>query len=383
MSSKLNIVFFIILLFDYGNCVRRVGDRRILSLAAATDDCATSLEDNNSIVCRSLVSCNNELFYRQFNRIVFDLTSSSSSKLISLDKQTFNNCFISALNRQVEITFRNVQEIKSFAFHQFEMEVNTRLSLKFDGGAGKDAQLIVKKNAFNAFHLSKNAQLNIEIMNYKSVIIQDALVKQDNTGLIQDQNSSFYLNIHDCDIVLMKPTTSTSQDTNLNDDLKLEPPQPHDLFDQNRTYSLQILHVDQVRIDVGIFSDLQIMPYCTVTIEIRSAYSCSLADNSFERLLIGTSARFSLLIQNVNYASIGKNLFKSLEQSAVSSFFFQMDQINGGGSSTAAMGSNSGVKKRAKKSLIKNDKLNQYYEEDNPLYDDEEDYDATDDESDE
>jgi hypothetical protein len=31
MSTKLNIVFFIILLFDYGNCVRRVGDRRLIA----------------------------------------------------------------------------------------------------------------------------------------------------------------------------------------------------------------------------------------------------------------------------------------------------------------------------------------------------------------
>jgi len=344
-----------------------------ISLAAATDDCATSLEDNNSIVCRSLVPCTNELFYRQFNRIVFDLTN-NNQKQFSIDKQTFNNCLISNLNRQVEIIFRNVQEIKSFAFQQFEMELNTRLTITFDGGGnggmGKDSQLIVRKNAFNAFHLSKNSQLNIEIMNYKNVIIQDALVKQDNTALIQDQNSSFYLSIHDCDIVVMKP----NQDNNFGDNVKLEPPQPPDLFDQNRTYSLQILHVDQVRFDVGIFSDLQIMPYCTVAIEIRSAYSCSMADSSFERLLIGTSARFSLLIQNVNYASIGKNLFKSLEQSAVSSFFFQMDQINGASSSDI---------KRSKRSLIKNEKLNQYYEEDNPLYDDEEDYDAADDEPDE
>ena len=107
------------------------------------------------------------------------------------------------------------------------------------------------------------------------------------------------------------------------------------------------------------------MPYSSLSIDIRSVYSCLLLDAAFERLMIGTSARFNLLVQNVNVASLGKSLFARLQQSALSSFYFQMDQI-GRGIKT--------VKRRKKKSLSKENKLNQYYEEDeNGSYDDDQD----------
>lgn len=350
----------LLIIISSAHAARRVGDRRILS---ATDDCTTSLDNANSVVCLSFVPCSNELFYKKFNRIIFDLNT--DSRLI-IDKNTFFNCVISSSNRQIEIIFRNVREIKQLAFHQFEMEANTRLTLKFDGS--KETQFTLNKDTLKAFHLNPNSQLNIEIMNYKSVTIQDSLVQQSNGAILQDKGSSVYLNVHDCDSVTMAPSQI---ETNIIDDFKPDKQTPHDIFDHNKTYSLQIIHVDQFRLESGIFSQLQIMPYSSVSIEIRSAYSCSLADNSFERLMVGTSGRFSLLVQNVNLASIGKYLFNRLQQSATSSFFFQMDQI----------GTNVKVNRLEKRSLEKNennlDKLNQYYEEDSVSYEDEQDYNSS------
>lgn len=345
------------------NCARRFGDRRLSSVSSSaetTDDCATSLDDTNSIICRSLISCSNEQFYKKFTRIIFDLDSSP----FKLDKNQFSNCLISQ-SRQLEIVFKNVQHVKPFSFHQFELESNSRLVLKFDGGNSKkdNNQLIFNKNALRAFHLNQNSQLVVEILNYKSVQLNDVLVQQDNSALLQDKNSNLQVNIHDCDYVLITPQQTQMED--LSQDIKVDEQvvQTHDLYDHNKTYSLQILHVDQIRIDQGVLTGLQIMPYSSVSIEIRSAYSCSLGDQAFERLMIGTSARFNFLIQNVNLASLGKLLFNRLQQSAMSSFYFQMDQI---GSKL----------RRKKRNLDEIEKLNPYYEEeeedDDTAYDEDE-----------
>lgn len=358
---------------SYVQSVRRVGDRRMLNSATSTqsqfsgppppDDCTTSLEDSSSVVCRSLIPCANELFYRQFTRITFDLPVTK----YFISKFDFNNCqfsqTVSGVERQIEIIFLNVQDVRALAFHRVDVDTARQLLIKFDGKDSTTGEFLLAHDAFRSVHMNTQSQLTIEIMNYKKVLIEDSLIGNENT-ILQDKSSTVRLHIHDCDSVSMRPGIKSISPIVAIKDLEDES-EPHDLLDHNKTYSLQVIHVDHFRLEAGIFSQLQIMPYSSVSIDIRSAYSCLLMDAAFERLMIGTSARFNLLVQNVNVASLGKNLFAHLQQSALSGFLFQMDQI-GRGIKVA--------RRRKKKSLSKEKKLNQYYEEEeNGSYDDDQD----------
>ena len=210
---KLN---FILLFFVYKSTIQQ-----------KLKDCFPIRGDVNSLTCRSIPSCsgrdaaNTQRILSKYTRVIFDLENKYSLGPVG----TFYNCSF-GWSSQITLDFKNIRLVNKYAFDQIKVAKNVRLSIRFDGsglnlakassGAGgvNTQNLLIRSDAFRNAELSKNAQLSVEITNYKSVYLQDILV--DST--LQDETSELSLSVRNCDqLVVKNKKEKFSQDWLLNE----------------------------------------------------------------------------------------------------------------------------------------------------------------------
>jgi hypothetical protein len=212
---KLN---FILLFFVYKSTIQQ-----------KLKDCFPIRGDVHSLTCRSIPSCsgrdavNTLSILSQYTRVIFDLENKYSIGPVG----TFFNCSF-GWSSQITLDFKNIRLVNKYAFDQIKVAKNVRLNIRFDGSglnlakvqssganAGINTQkLLIRSDAFRNAELSKNAQLSVEITNYKSVYLQDILV--DST--LQDETSELSLSVRNCDqLVIKNKKEKFSQDWLLNE----------------------------------------------------------------------------------------------------------------------------------------------------------------------
>ena len=174
-------------------------------------DCFPIRGDVNSLTCRSIPSCsgrdaaNTQRTLSKYTRVIFDLENKYS---LGPALGSFYNCSF-GWSSQITLDFKNIRLVNKYAFDQIKVAKNVRLSIRFDGSglnlakasSGINTQnLLIHSDAFRNAELSKNAQLSVEITNYKSVYLQDILV--DST--LQDETSELSLSVRNCDQLVVK-----------------------------------------------------------------------------------------------------------------------------------------------------------------------------------
>ena len=171
-------------------------------------DCFPIRGDANSLTCRSIPACNSPEAVKTLNilsrytRIVFDLENK-----YSIDQESnFFNCTF-GWSSQITLDFKNIRLVNKFAFEQIKIGKSVRLNIRFDGGGlnlvktnGNTQNILIRGEAFRNVELSRNAQLSVEIVNYKSVYVQDILVD----SVLQDETSELNLSVRNCDQLIVK-----------------------------------------------------------------------------------------------------------------------------------------------------------------------------------
>ena len=102
---------------------------------------------------------------------------------------------------------------------------------------------------------------------------------------------------------------------------------PHTAYTPNTTYSLTVASADSVHLTAAAaFQRLQIAPYSSFSVALRSLRQARLAPTSFAHLQLGDFARFSLLVESADSVQLGADLFAFLSQAAGSQFSVQVDK---------------------------------------------------------
>jgi hypothetical protein len=359
MSSNFVLILFIlaitesILLFEF-----------TYASSIGNSDCFPSREESNTLLCRSIPSCNesdpNSLF-KSNNRFIFDLENK-----YHIDSKQFYNCSFSSLTKasspqnKIDFIFRNIKLLNQFSFDSIVLRENLTLHIKFDGaGLNLDkkrsqSKLIINKNTFNKILFNRNSRLNIEIVNYELAVIGDALI--DNGALWQNENSEINLTIKNVDRIIFKSKFKTQNDEdyslgqNYEDDeesdetvSEIEPDLLSssynktiiDAFDKqmfsfknNLTYSISISNINALVFEENFFANQHVNSYSSFMIQIKNVKkSLSIGQNMFELLMLGYNANFNFLIENVGILGIDKNMFKGLQQEKYSVFYFYVENI--------------------------------------------------------
>jgi hypothetical protein len=171
----------------------------------ANTDCFPFKDDPAALVCRSILPCsngNNSSVYLtgKYTRFIFDLENR-----YDIHSRDFFNCTLFAasptappLHDKVELIFKNIKFLNSYAFDSLVISENVTLTLRFDGAglnldkrsSGADSRLTISKSTFSNMLFGKNARLNVEVKNYELVECGDLLVASGNgNGLWQHENS--------------------------------------------------------------------------------------------------------------------------------------------------------------------------------------------------
>ena len=226
--------------------------------AKVSDECFGMSGETGAIICRAMPSvCDLEtqLFFKDFNRIVFDLEN-----LDSIDSDQMNNCTFSWSDK-IELHFKNIKKVNEFAFENVRVESKVRLTIKLDGSAldldktGENKRLAIKKNAFHALQLRPRSQLVVEIVNYKHVMVEDSLIK----SIWQQDNSAVQLNVRNVDEIIFTPLTESDSESPKKDNKQFKHDFKHrEFFKQNKSFSLDVSNVNYFHVDFGVFSSMQV-----------------------------------------------------------------------------------------------------------------------------
>lgn len=168
-------------------------------------DCFPIRGEATSLTCRSIPTCNDRDVAKvlsKYTRVVFDLENK-----FSIDQESnFFNCTF-GWSSQITLDFKNIRLVNKYAFEQVKVAKGVRLSIRFDGGglnlvktSENTQKLLIRAEAFRNVELSRNAQLSVEIVNYKSVYVQDILVD----SVSQDETSEVNLSVRNCDRLIVK-----------------------------------------------------------------------------------------------------------------------------------------------------------------------------------
>jgi len=254
--------------------------------------------------CKFIPSCSRHTTNRPTNKIIFE------KSVNKIHEYSLGNCSF-FLGNLLELQFNGVEEISSFAF------ANTQIGPKFIfkiflDGQGAD-NLIIKNAAFYNLQLMINAQINVDIRNYKRVTIEDTLIE----NVKKEENSVISITISGCGEVVLTKSAEIHKLARIH----------MDKIRKNVTYTLDIAKADKVSIENSTFSDISIFPFSQYSFILREIQYAELADHIFESTRLAYSAKLNLLLEKIASISIGKNLINKLHQLETSEVTVLMQDI--------------------------------------------------------
>jgi hypothetical protein len=275
---------------DLGNCAVRLG-------TVAT--------------CKSLLSCR---IYpsKQFMTIeYFDFQNT----IDTIPTKSFTNCTFFASNR-ISMRFDKIKAIEKFAFENMNIGNGVELTVRIENGN----ELYIDNNAFDYILIGTYARLAIEITNYRHLAINSMA-----RHVIQDLRSTFEINLHNIDQIIISRERTTSQRLGeiQNKTIKYDT-----MLTKNTTYSVSIAQVKKLIIETDEFRSLNINPHSLVSISIEDVESVNMQSNTFTSLNQGLQSIFKLSISDASRCLlIGESLFADLVQDDGAEFYFAVDKI--------------------------------------------------------
>lgn len=309
-------------------------------------DCFPVKEDPNTLLCRAVPVTCTSLLANKYSRIVFDL----ENKYDLHARQIFNCSFVNG--KRVELVFKNIRNVNERAFDSILIGENVSLSVKFDGaglklsksaaGAVSSSRLVFQKNAMKSILFGKWSRLDLEIINYELVDMRDLLADTNGASLWPNVNSEIRVSIRKVSQLVVRSSRTSQREDQYDDDYEnLDDQDTYDdektvidqmdkekyVFKNNLTYGVFVAEVNEAQFDDEFFAKLHINPYSSWLLQINTARSLRLGRSLFDGLLLGYSANFNLLVENVHSVGLDKFIFSGLQQEKYSVFYLYLEKI--------------------------------------------------------